>query len=66
MRNKVTWKDIYKDFKNTYSKLGKEALEYRPHDFLTIKICFKDGRIGLYNFMTKELKFTKETWIHKD
>lgn len=66
MSGKITWYDIYKDFKNTYSVLGKEAIQYRPHNFLTIKIWFKDGRIGLYNFMRKELKFTNETWIHKD
>lgn len=66
MSDKITWKDIYKDFKNAYPKFNKQVVQYRPHDFLTIKIWFKDGRIGIYKYFNKDLEFLDEIWIHKD
>ena len=60
MGKKITWEQIYKDFKSRYRNLMKEVLDYRPHDYLTIKLYLKSGRRMTYNYETKECRFMAE------
>lgn len=52
---KVTWFDIYEDFKKNNPELVKDAPDFQPHSYATIKVFFIDGRRMTYNYDTKEL-----------
>lgn len=54
---KVTWGDIYKQFRATHPRLKNEVMDYRPYDFMTIILWFKDGSKMTYNGMTEECRF---------
>lgn len=54
MADKVTWNDVYKDFKKRYPKKGKEVLGFQPHSYATIRLIFPDGIRMLYNYDTKK------------
>lgn len=60
MASKVTWDTIYRDFKSKYPRLSKEAIYFKPHDYLTIKIWFKvKPEIMTYDYMTKQCIIVK-------
>lgn len=61
MHNKVTWGDIYKDFRTTHPNLRNEVLDYRPYDYLTIILYFRDGRSMVYKYTTKECHFLSDS-----
>jgi hypothetical protein len=52
MTSKITWADVYKDFRSRYPRLKKKAVHYRPHNYLTILLIFDDGKKMLYDYMT--------------
>jgi hypothetical protein len=54
---KVTWSDIYKQFRATHPRLKNEVINYRPYNFMTIILTLKDGSKMTYNGMTKECQF---------
>ena len=58
MNKKVTWNIIREDFKRRYPKLNKEVMYWRPHDYATIFIRFKDLSEGLYNYDEHRFTFT--------
>ena len=53
MSNKVTWKDIYQDFKSRYPNLSKHVIGYEPYNYATIKLWLDDGNKMIYD---QELK----------
>lgn len=53
MGKKITWGEIYRDFRSRFPRLKDQVLDYRPHDYLTIKIWCKDDLVVTYNYMTK-------------
>ena len=54
---KVTWSDIYKEFRQRHPNLRKEATGYSPYDFMKILIYFKDGRNMIYDGLQKRAYF---------
>lgn len=60
MHNKVTWSDVYKEFRSTHPNLRNEVMDYRPYDYLTIILYFKDGRRMVYKYMTNERYFLSD------
>ena len=63
---KTTWKKVYEDFKERYPSKRKEVIYWHPHDVATIMLYFKDGSKHLYNFDTKKINDSKETWVYKN
>ena len=59
MSKKITWNKIREDFKVNYPKLHKEVSYWRPHDFATIILYFKDGRKGTYNYDERRFRYLK-------
>lgn len=57
MSKKITWADIYKDFRQRLPTLSKQAIEYRPHDYMTIIVYLKDGSKMLYDGLQKRAWF---------
>lgn len=59
---KVTWEDLYKLFKTKFPRISKNAVFFRPYDYMTIKIWFDDGRLATYDGYLNSLHFLGETW----
>ena len=38
VKRKVTWKDIFNNFKSVYPRLSKEAQDYRPYNYMSIVV----------------------------
>ena len=60
MGKKITWDQIYKDFKSRYRNLRKEVIGFRPHDYLAIVLYLKSGRKVTYSYETKDCRFLEE------
>lgn len=56
-KRKVTWSDIFDDFKIRHPNLKSKAIHYQPHDYLTIVIWFSDGMKMEYDYFTHTGKF---------
>ena len=54
-KKKLTWDNIYKDFRRTYPFIAKEVSGFEPHSFATILLFFAGKKRMLYNYDTKEL-----------
>lgn len=57
---KLTWNDVYEDFKKTYPALVKRALHYEPYGYAEIKIWLKDNLKMVYNYDTKLGRYIDE------
>lgn len=56
-KRKVTWNDVYKDFKRRFPRLRLEVGYWRPYDVGTILLYFPKGIRATYEYDRKELKF---------
>lgn len=61
MANKLTWTDVYNDFKKRHPKLSKKVLRFEPYDFATILLIFPDRVRMSYNYDTKIVTKIKQT-----
>lgn len=66
MSKKLTWSMINKDFRARHPKLRKEVTYWRPHNFATILLYFKDGRLATYNYDKHAITFLSDTWLHNN
>lgn len=57
MRNKITWLDIYNDFKARLPNLAKGAVRYQPNGYLSILIFFADGSRMVYDYLSEKASF---------
>lgn len=61
MNNKITWDEIYLDFKRHYPRLSKKALRFKPHDYLMIKIWFdEEPSVMTFDYATKRCVIAPE------
>lgn len=60
MKDKITWKMIYDEFKNTYPSKRKEAIHYEPFGFAEILIFMKDGSKYVYNHQYRRLRCIRD------
>lgn len=60
MGKKVTWDDIYKDFRSRHPNLKKTIMYWHPYDYAMIMLYFKDGRKGVYDFLEQRVQFVSE------
>ena len=56
VKRKVTWKDIFNNFKSVYPRLSKEAQDYRPYNYMSIVVYLEDGTKVIYDDMVKRAK----------
>ena len=59
-KKKLTWEDVYRDFKSRHPKLGKTALGFEPYSYATILIMFPDRVRRTYDYDTKKLIIVKK------
>lgn len=57
MRKKITWLDIYNDFKVRLPNLSKGAVHYQPNGYLSILIFFADGSKMVYDYLSERASF---------
>lgn len=63
MKDKITWKMIYDEFKNAYPSKRKEAIHYEPFGVSEILIFMKDGSKYVYNQQYHRLRCVQEARI---
>lgn len=63
MNKKLTWNMINHDFRSRHPDLRKGVTYWRPYDFATILLYFKDGRLATYNYDKHSLCFLEEHWV---
>lgn len=56
IKRKVTWKDIFNNFKVVYPRLSKDAKDYRPYNYMSIVVYLADGTKMIYDDMAKRAK----------
>lgn len=63
MKDKITWKMIYDEFKNAYPSKRKEAIHYEPFGFAEILIFMKDGSKYVYNHQYRRFRCVQEARV---
>lgn len=53
---KVTWKDIFENFKTVYPRLSKGAKDFKPYNYMSIMIFMTDGTKVVYDDLMKRAK----------
>jgi hypothetical protein len=61
-KRKITWGEIYKEFRRTFPTHAKKAVHYEPDGFLKIVIFMDDGTKITYDYFYKQLKFCVDGW----
>lgn len=51
---KVTFADVYEDFKARLPNLSKGAAYWKPNGYLSIRIFFWDGSQMIYDYLYKK------------
>ena len=57
MREKITWHDIYKDFKIRLPNLSKRATYLKPRLYLSITVYLEEGSQMAYDYLYKKASF---------
>ena len=60
-KDKVTWRDVYNDYKKHHPKASKKCLGFDPYGFATILLIFPDRVRMTYNYDTKEVVRLRKT-----
>lgn len=56
---KLTWKNVFEDFKQRHPLLKKEITYYKPYGYAEIEVWLKDGSKLIYNYDEKRARFMK-------
>lgn len=56
MSKKITWLDIYQDFKQRFPNLSKKAIDYHANGYMSILVYFTDGSQMIYDYMERKGK----------
>lgn len=62
MSKKISWKMIYKDFKQRHPNLAKKTVHYCPKDYLTIEIWLDDGAMITYDYFKSKAIILDKRW----
>lgn len=62
LNEKVTYEDIYKDFKRRHPHLSLDAVWWEPADILRIDIFMKDGSTIRYDYTDHRGCFLRKRW----
>lgn len=59
MGNKITWQDIYKEFRSGHPNLCKKIIGWQPNGYLSIIVSLDDGDKMAYDYLTKRCWFVR-------
>lgn len=54
--SKLTWDNVYENFKAVYPKLGRMSVYFRPSGYMTIMVRLADGTNMVYDDLKKQAK----------
>lgn len=66
MNKKITWSDIYKEFRKNYPSLATTSMYYKPFDYLKIEVWQEDGAIIIYDYFTNKCDRLDRTWKERN
>lgn len=46
---KITWDDLYTNFKSIYPNLGRQSLRFQPYGYMMILVYLTDGSRMIYD-----------------
>lgn len=49
--SKITWNDIYEEFRKKFPQMSKTAIRYAPYGYMSILVYFSDGSKLVYDSM---------------
>lgn len=53
---KVSWQDVYNNFKLVYPKLSRMSLHFVPYGYMTIAVYLFDGTKMIYDDLMKRAR----------
>ena len=53
---KVSWQDVYNNFKSVYPKLSRMSIRFVPCDYMTIAVYLSDGTKMIYDDLKKQAR----------
>lgn len=53
---KVSWQDVYDNFKSVYPKLSKMSVRFMPYGYMTIAVYLSDGTKMIYDDLKKQAR----------
>lgn len=56
VKRKVTWKDIFENFKMVYPNLSKGAKDFKPYNYMSIVVYLADGSRVVYDDLMKRAR----------
>lgn len=62
LSKKLTWKDVYKEFRSKFPNLRKKVMYWCPYGYETIELYLDDGSKATYHYSKNEFKFIKDRW----
>lgn len=57
-KEKITFVDVYNDFKTQFPTLSRGASHWKPNGYLSIQVFFQDGSEMTYDYSNKKGSFT--------
>ena len=55
---KITWDDLYTNFKSIYPNLGRQSLRFQPYGYMMILVYLTDGSRMIYDDLRKQAKMS--------
>ena len=55
-KRKVTWKDIFENFKMVYPNLSNGAKDFKPYNYMSIVVYLEDGSRVVYDDLMKRAR----------
>lgn len=55
---KITWDDLYTNFKSIYPNLGRQSLRFQPYGYMMILVYLMDGSRMIYDDLRKQAKMS--------
>lgn len=66
MSEKITWNDIYKDFRSRFPRLAKDVEDYRPYSYMTISLYLNDGTMMQYDMEAHRVTILGKRWKEEE
>lgn len=56
--SKISWENLYENFKSIYPRLSRSSVCFRPFGHMSIVVYFEDGMKMVYDDLRKQARIT--------
>lgn len=56
VKHKITWREVFDNFKAVYPNLSKGVRDFRPYNYMSIMVYMRDGSKIIYDDVVKRAK----------